>query len=563
MTSRVEVGAAAARRRLLFSPSHNSPISSHGSDGGLLPRRLLSESSFNWAGAVDLMATELLAGNLATLNEVASSLILEVDSQARDTTLTPADALEQKEAIFAKLEAAAVAVNTGHALSQGYACTSLNLARTLSADAAHLTPVLVDRLLDHVGLLVGDEHATVASLSPACAASALAVIAHALRATASHNRTAGALAAVVTRFEAGMVATLRETAAGLIAGQAGEMGQAWNVSVASVARHTLAGRAWASAALPIDANAPRDHQVGYVLPTSFASDANLTDADVTVLLAAFPSPPAFGDITPLAPIVTLLLEQKGAHVPVQGLPLAARIRVTIPLSPAHRATRGMCVYVAGGSLSSSGVSTEENDDGSVTCLTTHLTSFTVVPRGAVQDDGSPAPAGGGSPSTATPSPPPPTIVASPGTADEQEEEEEDSSGDATLPATYVEMAVRLPLSLLDFTSEKQNGFRQGVASVADVTLDEVAITAVREVAARRFSANSRRLLASSVEVDFWVAASSLANAQRIAAKLDVASLNTALAAQDLPAAEIVRAASVQVTSPNRQVASASTVTSTG
>lgn len=104
-------------------------------------------------------------------------------------------------------------------LTQGYACTSLNLARTLSADAAHLTPVLVDRLLDHVGLLVGDEHATVASLSPACAASALAVIAHALRATASHNRTAGALAAVVTRFEAGMVATLRETAAGLIAGQ--------------------------------------------------------------------------------------------------------------------------------------------------------------------------------------------------------------------------------------------------------------------------------------------------------------------------------------------------------
>ncbi|KAJ1495836.1 REJ domain-containing protein, partial [Baffinella frigidus] len=533
MTSRVEVGAAAARRRLPPSPSNNaraSLIYTDGSDDGLRSRRLLSspsESSFDWAGAADLMATELLAGNLATLNEVASSLILEVDSQARDTTLTPEDALGQKEAIFAKLEAAAAAVNTGHALSQGYACTSLNLASTLSADPAHLTPVLVDRLLAHVALLVGDEHTTVASLTPACAASAITAIAHALRATGGHNRTAGALAGVMGRVEAGVAATLRETAAGLIAGQAAAMGQGSNASLASVARHTLAGRAWAATALPLDANTPL-HQVGYTLPSSFAGDANLADADVTVLLAAFFAPPAFGDITPLAPIVTLLLEQDGAQVPVKGLPLAARIRVTIPLSPAHRATRGMCVYVAGGSLSSSGVSTVENDDGSVTCLTTHLTSFTVVPYGAVQDAGSPAPV--------TPAPPPTTSDASPDPA---------ASGDASLAALYVEMAVRLPLPLLDFSSEKHTAFRQGVASVADVTLDKVAITSVKEVATRRFSANSRRLLASSVEVDFRVAALSKANAQSLAGKLDISSLNTALAAQGLPAAEIVRAAAVQ------------------
>ena len=117
MTSRVEVSAAAARRRLLSS-ARASPISSDGSDGGLLSRRLLSEASFNWAGAADLMATELLAGNLGTLNEVASSLILEVDSQAQDTSLTADDVQKQTEAIFSKLEAAAVVVNSGRALSQ-------------------------------------------------------------------------------------------------------------------------------------------------------------------------------------------------------------------------------------------------------------------------------------------------------------------------------------------------------------------------------------------------------------------------------------------------------------
>ena len=75
--------------------------------------------------------------------------------------------LEQERALGGSLN------RKPHTQTQGYACTSLNLASALSADPDHLTPDLVDRLLAHVALLVSDEHATVASLAPACAASVL------------------------------------------------------------------------------------------------------------------------------------------------------------------------------------------------------------------------------------------------------------------------------------------------------------------------------------------------------------------------------------------------------
>ncbi|KAJ1480411.1 hypothetical protein T484DRAFT_1810859, partial [Baffinella frigidus] len=254
MTSSVEVVAAAARRRLpsshsgdtapyvkslrssytglyLQTPSHISRASlvyTDGPAGGPLRR---SSPSFDWAGADDLMATELLAGNLATLNEVASSLILEVDSQAGDTSLAADDALAQTEAIFSKLEAAAVVVNSGRALSQDYACTSLLLASTLSSDPTHLTPTLTSRLLSHLTLLVSDEHATIPSLPPACAASAITTMSHALRATAGN-----------ARFRKGLRGWWRASR------RAADLASTFARS--SITRDTFASGAWKENALP-------------------------------------------------------------------------------------------------------------------------------------------------------------------------------------------------------------------------------------------------------------------------------------------------------------------------
>jgi hypothetical protein len=40
-------------------------------------------------------------------------------------------------------------------------CTLLNLASTISSNPAHLSTALVARLLDHVTVLVSDEHSSV------------------------------------------------------------------------------------------------------------------------------------------------------------------------------------------------------------------------------------------------------------------------------------------------------------------------------------------------------------------------------------------------------------------
>ncbi|KAJ1467565.1 hypothetical protein T484DRAFT_1858392, partial [Baffinella frigidus] len=108
------------------------------------------------------------------------------------------------------------------------------------------------------------------------------------------------------------------------------------------------------------------------------------------------------------------------------------------------------------------------------------------------------------------------------------------------------MVVSLPLSRAEFTSAKQANFLAGVASAAGVVVSKVEITAIREVTSRRSA--SRRLLATSVEVDFRVAAADTAAAQSLASKLDATSLNAALKWQarrpGLPEATVVKGATV-------------------
>ncbi|KAJ1478490.1 hypothetical protein T484DRAFT_2936518 [Baffinella frigidus] len=373
MSSKVEIGAGGGgRRRLLASPSYSEGASySDYSTGG---RSLRMQSSFDWPGAAELLDTELLSGNFDALNNMASALILEVDSQYAGMTLAAAESLAQKDVFFTKLESAAVTVNTAQSMSEGYMCASLNLASTISSYPAHLSTSLVARLLDHVTVLVSDQHSSVASITTSCASSALSFMTNALVATKLGNVSDADLSSVVSKFEQGLVAVLRETAAGLIEGAASVASS--NSSSTAIARNTYAGRAWAAASL-----ATQEHlseaAVSYSMPSTFdAVLGNLNPVDV--LFGAFSSVPTFGGVASVGPLVTLLVSQNGFNVPVTGL--AESINISIPFTAPHRAVggKGKCVYVNGAAFSDAGVTTIQNGDAGVICQTTHLTSFTVV-----------------------------------------------------------------------------------------------------------------------------------------------------------------------------------------
>jgi len=96
MYSTVVVAAGASERRRLLKTRDLTMVDLTvvnllGSPAG--GRRLLP--AFDWGGAIDLLDAALLGGNYASLNEMASALILEVDSQYGETTLTATEALSR------------------------------------------------------------------------------------------------------------------------------------------------------------------------------------------------------------------------------------------------------------------------------------------------------------------------------------------------------------------------------------------------------------------------------------------------------------------------------------
>jgi len=118
---------------------------------------------------------------------------------------------------------------------------------------------------------------------------------------------------------------------------------------------------------------------------------------------------------------------------------------------------------------------------------------------------------------------------------------------------YVEMQVRLAYTLAQFEPAKQQSFKKGVAAAANVAAasnvdeDKVEITKIAEATTRR--AAQRRLLASTVEVDFRIIVQSNATATSLARNLDAAMLNTALAQWGVSPATITEAATVAAPSP--------------
>ncbi|MGB1591129.1 MAG: hypothetical protein ACPIOQ_00125 [Promethearchaeia archaeon] len=94
-------------------------------------------------------------------------------------------------------------------------------------------------------------------------------------------------------------------------------------------------------------------------------------------------------------------------------------------------------------------------------------------------------------------------------------------------AVEVSMAVELPYTKASFESNKDT-FREGVAAASMVTVDKVKINSVVEKTGSR-----RRLLASSVVVDFSVAASTSGAASVLVSRLTLSSINQELSARGL------------------------------
>lgn len=121
---------------------------------------------------------------------------------------------------------------------------------------------------------------------------------------------------------------------------------------------------------------------------------------------------------------------------------------------------------------------------------------------------------------------------------------------ATVPEGAVQMAVRLPYTVDDFTTARQTAFRRAVASSAETTLEQVTIDSIDPVSARRLSpssiasssiasaASARSLLqsgAGGIDVRFTVRVASEAAAQALISSgaFSESTLNTALAAESL------------------------------
>ena len=103
----------------------------------------------------------------------------------------------------------------------------------------------------------------------------------------------------------------------------------------------------------------------------------------------------------------------------------------------------------------------------------------------------------------------------------------------------VAIVLGLPMSVDDFTLDKQLSFRQAIAGAAGVGMSKVRIASIRAAGRRR------QLLAESIEVEVEVAAADSNAASAVANNLTPDKINAKLQAAGLPQAEILRAATVQ------------------
>jgi len=106
---------------------------------------------------------------------------------------------------------------------------------------------------------------------------------------------------------------------------------------------------------------------------------------------------------------------------------------------------------------------------------------------------------------------------------------------ATSSGTHVvKMAVSLPMTINEFTLDKQTKFMASIAAAAGVSSDDVAIDDITSI-----PTSSRRLLEASIRVDTSVKAKDKSSADALGAKLTTNSINSELAKLGLPPATML------------------------
>ena len=138
-------------------------------------------------------------------------------------------------------------------------------------------------------------------------------------------------------------------------------------------------------------------------------------------------------------------------------------------------------------------------------------------------------------------------VSSDGTSDDTTSA---ATSTSTAVAVEVNMAVELPYTKASFESNKIK-FREAVAAASMVTVDKVKINSVVEKTGSR-----RDLLASSVVVDFSVAASTSGAASVLVSRLTLSSINLELSGRGLKQIKAVTKAPVLPASSAGQTTSA-------
>jgi len=109
-----------------------------------------------------------------------------------------------------------------------------------------------------------------------------------------------------------------------------------------------------------------------------------------------------------------------------------------------------------------------------------------------------------------------------------------SAPPTTATTHLVKMAVSLPMTKEAFNVDEQRKFKKSIAAAAGVSKDDVTIDNIAVITTSR-----RRLLGASIRVDTSVKAKDKSSADALAAKLTVASINSELAKEGLPAATML------------------------
>ena len=330
-------------------------------------RRLLS--SHFWERAKTLLAEQVLAGNFATANQIAATLVSEVNTQVASGSLDLSEARDLKFTLATQLAEPVAATNRAGTLTAGYLCSTLALGRALSSNASHMDAELLSRLMDDAELLLSDHGGSVSTVDAACAEAAFGLYTNVLTAGVGSGYENASLA---MRVEGGMVHMVREATEGLVPGQ--QLKMRANASEALVGRYRFDTRQWAAGVLN-SGSAP----AAYSLPAAVDRKLSEASGDVRVLFSAFSEAPMIGGVIPVSPLVTLSLSQNDAPLVISDLSEPINVSVPFDADRLGAGNEAFCVFVNGSGYSSAGVETVADVAGKVTCRTTHLTSFVLIP----------------------------------------------------------------------------------------------------------------------------------------------------------------------------------------